>query len=397
MQLVGGGVQGSESALYDPVAGTLTVTIEAGQSTAEQVAAAINSETSGLFNAQVDARDATQPSLAGQGAVDLSATSVTSGGSGEALDQSSGLKVTNGGDTVTIDISAAETVEDLLNILNQSELGLQTEINPAKNGINIRSRLSGADLTIGEVSGGKTATQLGVRSLTEVTRIEDFNRGVGVLVDEEAEFTIELTTAGLPTTYTIDLTGAKTVDDVFTAISAQSLGDLSAQLVADGNGIELVDNTGPPGADSLRVEGQVAQYLGFFENSETEASSTSGTLTAEDRNTLEVNSTFNTLMRLREALANDDFPAIGREISRMDEDLDRVNFARSEIGARLQSLDSLQSRHQDEEVALKSALSQEIDVDLAEAISEFTTRQFALQSALQTSANLLQMSILNFI
>ena len=102
-------------------------------------------------------------------------------------------------------------------------------------------------------------------------------------------------------------------------------------------------------------------------------------------------------MRLREALANDDFPAIGREISRIDEDLDRVNFARSEIGARLQSLDSLQSRHQDEEVALKSALSQEIDVDLAEAISEFTTRQFALQSALQTSANLLQMSILNFI
>ena len=161
VQLVGGGVQGSESALYDPVAGTLTVTIEAGQSTAEQVAAAINSETSGLFNAQVDARDATQPSLAGQGAVDLSATSVTSGGSGEALDQSSGLKVTNGGDTVTIDISAAETVEDLLNILNQSELGLQTEINPAKNGINIRSRLSGADLTIGEVRWRKNSDAIG--------------------------------------------------------------------------------------------------------------------------------------------------------------------------------------------------------------------------------------------
>ncbi|MGI9457042.1 MAG: flagellin, partial [Aeoliella sp.] len=150
-------------------------------------------------------------------------------------------------------------------------------------------------------------------------------------------------------------------------------------------------------ADSLRVEGQVAKLLGFFATGDTEATSATGSLAASDRHTLEVDSTFNTLMRLREALVNEDFPAIGREIGRIDNDLDRVNFARAELGARLQSLQSLQHRHEDEEVALRNALSQEIDVDLAEAISEFTSRQFALQASLQTSANLLQMSILNFI
>ncbi|MGI9456347.1 MAG: hypothetical protein ACR2NU_07280, partial [Aeoliella sp.] len=291
VQFVSGGTKGSETALYDPVAATLTVTIAAGDSTAEEVAAAINAEASGLFSAQIDARDAASPALAGKGSIDLSATAVTGGGSGESLDLASGLLIGNGGDSVTVDISSAETVEDLLNSLNEAELGLRAEINAAGNGINIRSRLSGADLTIGEVSGGQTATQIGVRTLTEVTQIEDFNRGVGVVVGNQTELIIELTTAGVPTTHRIDLSGAKTVDDVFAEIVTQSGGDVSAQLVANGNGIELVDNTA---ADTLRVEGQVAELLGFFESGDAEASSGTGTLTATDRHTLEVDSVFNT-------------------------------------------------------------------------------------------------------
>ncbi len=394
VQFVDGATQGNETALYDPGTATLTVTIDAGQTTAAEAAAAINAEASGRFSAEIDFRDADSPTLAGQGPIQLSATATTTGGSGEALDQNSGLLISNGGDPVTIDISAAETVEDLINILNQAGLGLQTEINAAKNGINIRSRLSGADLTIGEVAGGQTATQLGVRTLTESTRLDGFNRGLGVVVDGEAELVIELTTAGVPTTYAVDLTSANTVEDVLAAIAAETGGNVTGALAANGNGLVLTDNTG---ADSLRVAGQAAQYLGFFEQGDTDSTSTTGSLTASDRNTLEVESTFNTLTRLREALINDDFPAIGREISRIDQDLDRVNFARSEIGARLQSLEALQARQEDEEIALRSALSQEIDVDLAEAISEFTNRQFALQASLQTSANLLQLSILNFI
>ncbi len=394
VQFDAGGTAGSESAVYDAGAGTLTVTIESGKSTAAQVVAAINSEASGRFSAHVDHRDATSATSAGEGIVQLLSTAETFGGSGEVLDQLSGLSVSNGGTSVEIDISSAETVEELLNILNQEELGLQVEINQSRSGINIRSRWSGADLTIGEVAGGRTATQLGVRTLNETTRLTDFNRGVGVLTGGFTEFTFELSTSGVPTTYRVDLDRATTVQDVIDAVDAQTSGAVTARLVANGNGIELVDNTG---ADSLRVEGQVAELLGFFEHGESEATSTTGALATTDRHTLESDSVFNTLIRLRDALVDEDFPAIGREINRIETDLDRVNFARSELGARLQSLQALEFRHQDEEVALRSALSNEVDVDLAEAISNFTARQYAMQASLQVAGNILQLTLLDFI
>lgn len=396
IRFIDGTIAGSESAVYDGVAGTLTVTIEAGVSTSAQVVDAINAEASGLFTAELDYRDSTSGAAAGQGAVDVGTTAVTSGGSGDVLDQTSGLLLTNGDQSITVDISSATTVEELLNILNQEELGLQVEINESQDGINIRSRLSGADLTIGEVAGGRTATQLGVRTLTEATRLEDFNRGVGVLADDVTTFDIELDVVGPPastTPFTIDLAGATSVQDVIDEVNTQTGGAVTVSLAANGNGLVLTDSTG---ADSIRVSGQPAEFLGFYEHGEGEAVGT-GTLTSTDRHTLETDSVFNTLLRLREAIEKADYPAIGREINRIDTDLDRVNFARSEIGARLQNLETLEHRHQDEEVSLRSALSNEIDVDLTEAISDFTARQYALQASLQVAGNMLQMSLLNFI
>jgi flagellin-like hook-associated protein FlgL len=48
-------------------------------------------------------------------------------------------------------------------------------------------------------------------------------------------------------------------------------------------------------------------------------------------------------------------------------------------------------------VQLQSALSDEIDVDLVEAISNLTARQISLQASLQAMANVLQLSLLNFL
>ena len=104
---------------------------------------------------------------------------ITDGGSGEVLDLASGLIITNGGKTVTLDTSNVHTVEDLLNLINGADLGLVAEINATRNGINVRSRLNGADLTIGE-NGGTLATQLGIRTYTADSKLADFNRGFGV-------------------------------------------------------------------------------------------------------------------------------------------------------------------------------------------------------------------------
>ena len=170
---------GNETVAYDPNARTITVHIDAGYSRASNVIHAINNahDTADLpFTADMDPLDDV---AGGQGLVEAGASAVTRDGSGQSLDLKSGLQITNGGQTFTIDnLSTCKTVEDVLNAINANS-GLLAEINDAKDGINIRSRDSGADFMIGE-NGGSTASQLGLRTFTENTPLDDLNYGQGV-------------------------------------------------------------------------------------------------------------------------------------------------------------------------------------------------------------------------
>ena len=395
--IVGGGTLGSEAAVYDSNTNTLTVTIQAGSSTAIQVAAAINAE--GTIQAENDYRDALSTIQSGSGlvAVGTYANVTDSSGSGSSLDIASGLAITNGGDPFTVDTSTATTVENLLNLLNRNDSGLLAEINSAGAGINVRSRRSGAELSIGE-NGGTTATQLGIRTLTDMTQLDEFNDGVGVTT--EVGFDIEIV-ARDGTVLEIDLSTATTVGEVINLINSddQNGGKVLARLAAVGNGFELVDSSG--GSADLIVrkvgESRAIEWLGFTSDGASQASSSTGTLQSEDRRPIEVESVFHSLIELGDALLADDVLAIGRATSRLDDDLTRANFARSDLGARLQSLDALQVRLEDEEVELRRVLSQDLDVDLVEAISNFTARQYALQASLQTTAQVLQLSLLNYL
>lgn len=408
VEFVAGGTAGSEFVSYDGPTTTLTVQVESGVSTAEQVAAAITTE--GTFTAAVDVRDAISASVAGSGAVDAASFGVVTdnGGSGTALDQAAGLIVSNGNGSVTIDISQAETVQNLLNLFDGAGLNLLAEINDTGTGINVRSRISGADFTIAE-NGGITAEQLGIRTYTATTELADFNRGVGVVTETQRSFEIELDDGvGGITTFTVQLASLDTngelvldvvtVDDLIAEIAGVTGGVVTAQIETVGNGLVLTDNSIPPSV-AMTVRGEVAGRLGFFDESvdPPEVVSTIGTLTAEDRHTQEVDSVFNTLIRLRTALEAGDVAEIGRSIERLDTDLDRLNFARSEVGARQQSLGNLSIRLEDDDVQLRSALSNDLDVDLVEAISNLTARQFALEASLRTSASILSLSILDFI
>jgi flagellar hook-associated protein 3 len=523
------GIAGSETAAYDSLTNTITVHIQAGTTTANQVASVINNDIGASFTAQVDYRDAISSSLAGSSTVGAGTfNNVTSGGSGQTLDQTHGLILTNGGKSVTLDISQAKTVEDLTNLINGAGLSFRAQINDSKNGINVQSLLSGADFTIGE-NGGTTATQLGIRTYTGSTNLADLNRGVGVpttdtleqldttkldnlsivardgttlsvsltgattlqqvadkinaavgnntgttavlaqlsasgnsiqLVDsstspvgplkvqtvagsQAAEYLGFISTGQTQATTSspdsngnyvlhsddmvkndfeitardgtklwIDLGGTKTVQDVINRINSNPANNtgtthVTAQLAATGNGIELVDSSTGAGTLSVNVvEGsQAAEYLGFVAKGAASNDpslvkvdgSGNQVLQSDDRHTQEVDSVFNSLLRLKSALAGGDVNAIGREIGLIDNDLKRLSFSRAQIGSRLQSLDVINTRLQDEHTQLQSALSDQTDVDLVQAISDLTARQYALQGSLKTTATILQLSILNFL
>jgi flagellar hook-associated protein 3 FlgL len=142
---------------------------------------------------------------------------------------------------------------------------------------------------------------------------------------------------------------------------------------------------------------EAAEYLGLIPFDSSEASSSTGTLTGGDQFLQEAESVFNTLVRLRDALNAGDIEGIERAISQIDADINRATFARAEVGAREQALEIAQRNLEDEDVELRSALSQEIEVDLVEAISNLTARQVSLQASLQTIGNILQLSLLDYI
>ncbi|MFV2066770.1 MAG: flagellin, partial [Pirellulales bacterium] len=498
-------------------AGTLYINVQAGVTTANNVVAAVNAE--GTFTAVTDSRDAVTPVQQGTGPVDLAATGTTSGGSGIALDRASGLRIVSDGVTYEIDLSTAETVEDLLNRIEGSGAGLSAEINASRTGIEVRSRLSGVDFSIGE-NGGTTATELGIRTFTDSARLEDLNKGRGVDSVDGTDFFVVRNDG---TQLAIDVTGAETVGDVLDLINTHpdnqdGAAAVVARLAEFGNGIELVDDNpsgvgagGQPNAlKVIRVTtSRAAIDLGLVPDGEdqgeltsaatapsgvvaltgtnndlnitaslpgtafgntrivltngaatgdqalvsydaltatlsidvdpsatraatvvaainaegtfqaslnTDAGPNDGTglivdtgeaallssgaperLTGADVHARETEGLFNTLLRLSEALRDGDLAEIERSLEMLDVDADRVNFSRAEVGVRQQATEVTQQRLEDEQIELKRSLSDEIDVDLAKAISDFTARQLAFQASLQTSAQLLQLTLLDFL
>ncbi len=383
---------------------TITVDIDAGHSTASQVVHALNNDPtfSALFQAQLDPREST-----GNQPVTLTASATTAGGSGTEFDQASGLKIANGSSTYTIDTSSATTVEDLLNLINGAGASLLAQVNAAGTGIDIRSRLSGGDFSIGE-NGGSTATQLGVRTFDLSTRLDALNHGQGVhtLAQQNGtgnDFGIQLEDG---TVLHFMLGSETTVGDIVNLINSApgNGGKLVAQLAANGNGIELVSSA--VGASQFQVfqenNSQAAQDLGLVPVGQTTSAPAVAaggveTITGSDVNPSETTSLFNALVRLRTALRSNDQVGINRAVGLIDNSAKQINFSRAEVGARQQALDTLQSRLASETNDLKSALSNEIDVDLPSAITDLTAQQAAFQATLQLAGQLFKLTLLDFL
>lgn len=386
---------------------TIFVNIAPGGTTTADVVAALNSNAAvaAQFTAKLEASDTSNSINAGLGPIDVNATGTTAFGAGEDLDFAAGLRITNGATTVNVDLSGAETVEDLLNAVNGAGVNAIASISADGMRIDIRSRLSGADFSIGE-NGGRAATQLGVRSFAADTSLSELNHGRGIQLVAGADFTIHRRDG---VDLAIDLNGAVTVQDVLDRINNDAGNQnpatrVVARLATSGNGIELLD-ANAAGTDSLTVTNAFASTaavdLGLIPVGQTSATAaTSGAnqvLTGRDTNPLEVEGVFNTLSRLANAVQNQDLAEVERLTARLDVDLNRVNFARADLGQRSQSLDLVDARLDDEQIALKDSLSKEIEVDLVEAISQLTAKQASLQASLQLAGRTFQLSLLNYL
>ena len=320
------------------------------------------------------------------------------------------IRIENAGQVHDVDLSQANTLQDIRNTIEQLDIGVRVEIADSGDRLTIRNEISGASMSIGEVGGASTATDLGIRSMRGSTRLEVFNAGAGVnfvsgavdpvtgLPDPAADMDLRISLAD-GRAFDVDLTRCEVVDDVFDAVREAATsagitvsGEFDIGFVADGNGIALWDNT--VGGEELKVEGinasQAAQQLGI-------EGSGSATIAGEDRAMVSVNGVFSHLIALRDALMANDESGIQFAAQRLEADIARVTEARAEVGVRSRRVQDATTREESllvQDQSLKSSIQ---DLDFAAAAMRFGTLQQQLQAALSTAGNVTGLTILDFL
>jgi flagellar hook-associated protein 3 FlgL len=308
---------------------------------------------------------------------------------GAGLDPA-GITISNDGATAALSFAGATSVEDVLNIINAAKVGVRASINAAGTGIDIASITQGGAMTISE-NGGATATQLGVRSMTPATALASLNGGAGIGTTSGPDMQI---TRRDGTTFSVDLDNLQTVQDVINAIDAADAGGgVTASFGANGNGIVLTDTTGGGGTLAVTPLGgaTAAKDLGLTNPA------SGNTITGSDVNPISATGVFANLAKLTAALRNNDQGGITAAAGALKADYDRIVVIRGQTGAQVKALQARQTRLDDENVATKSLLSDLRDTDFTTAVTKMQQLQTQLQASYQTTARLMNLSLLDFL
>jgi len=331
----------------------------------------------------------------------LTPISELNGGAG--IDTTDGMVITNGTAKATIQFTspplpANPNVQDMLNAINGAGVNVTAQINAAGTGINITNNNQGTQMTIAE-NGGTTASDLGVRTFAGNTPLAQLNNGQGVTTGNGPSFTI---TRADGSTFSVDITGAVTIQDVINKINAADTNNgttpatLVASLAANGNGITLTDSTGGAGTVSVApIDGSpAASQLGLIG---TGVTANANTLTGTDVNPVSANGIFSDLASLRNALNNNDIGGITTAAQGLAADQQQVIDVRGQAGSTSQALASTQDQLTAQGTATTTLISNLQDTDLATAITNLTTLQTTLEASMEAASRTLGLNLMDFL
>ncbi|QOJ01783.1 MAG: hypothetical protein HRU70_15380 [Phycisphaeraceae bacterium] len=335
------------------------------------------------------------------------------------------IRVNNLGATAVVDLSGAQTLQDLKNLIEGTNLGVRVVINDDGTGIDVLNEVAGTRsmaMSIEEIPGqNSTASRLGIRSFYAGTRIADLNEGRGVRVlsgvtnpttglEDPAlnrDFEIVLGDAA-GTRISIDLRPAHltTAQGVLDAINAQILpqltaaglapGDLTVMLGDGGNGLRLVQNPAFPGP--IRVEqmnnSHAARDLGLLEGTYVTAT---GTFEGKDPAKVRVDNLFSHLLDLRESLSANDTTGItfaGEGIEGMTALLAERRGLVGGYARRVDFADELELDRVNLDEQIRSELR---DADFTTAAVRMNQVQLQLTAALQVTAQSQARTLLDYL
>lgn len=106
---------------------------------------------------------------------------------------------------------------------------------------------------------------------------------------------------------------------------------------------------------------------------------------------------FSVLGDLWQGLQNDDPAAVSAALPRIDRALDQLSLERTDFGAAAQQLDTAETQLGQRKLDAEKRLSTLRDADMATVVSNLAQQQAALQAGLQGMAQVVQLSLLDFL
>ncbi|MBD3403634.1 flagellar hook-associated protein 3 [candidate division GN15 bacterium] len=331
---------------------------------------------------------------------------------------------------VPIDVSSAETIDDVITLFNDAltaaavahpelnnvsmslnaastglqiddtnlpPIGLQIEDPPDNYNIaqqlgiagSIGAQLVGADLNPGvsfEVAenGGSTAEDLGLLKtfyvdqpgddldplLTADSLLADLNTGNDFNRGEISIWQGERN-------FVLDLDDPTitTIQDVLDRLNSASV-DIVASINANGTGIQI-ENNDPNRSLTIEDVGNsdAAKDLGIYGSTDM----------------------IGTLIMLGNALENNDREGAGILLEPLDRSIQELLDVRGTVGTRTVRLETTDTRLVDQELSFTRLLSEVEDADITEVLTKLSTHEANYQSALLASAKIIQPSLLDFL
>jgi flagellar hook-associated protein 3 len=304
------------------------------------------------------------------------------GGSGVSAGQ---FSITDrGGNTATITVTSGMTINSVINAINSSGVNVTAALNNNANGLSLTdtSSVITGSLQISELSGGSTALDLGILGsrdgnlqgsdlnarVTSSTLISQLVGGSGLTL---GDIGIVNGAASGP----VSLSSASTIGDVLNAINGAGL-NVTASINSAGNSLTITSNDPTTVAVVNEIgTGVTAEALGL----------------GGGRNVI------TTLIQLQGAMAKNDPAAIIALLRNLDTGLESINESRAIIGSVLRHVETTDTVHDQDVVDKTQQLSDLEDSDLVQSASDLAALELALQVTLDTTARVLQPSLLDFL
>lgn len=106
---------------------------------------------------------------------------------------------------------------------------------------------------------------------------------------------------------------------------------------------------------------------------------------------------FNKIGRFIEGLDNNDMDEINNSIGEFDEAIDNTVSARADLGARMNRLDLVENRLDEQEVIAKTTMTENESVDFEKAITNLMTQETMHRAALSAGSRIIQPSLVDFL